>query len=82
MLPQNSFTKRTAEAKKNAAIAALTMVLAKEANDPVYKRANGFKKKFLQFKAMVVRKYLPQAKSLYFKKKSGSSESDSNTHTK
>ena len=67
---QNSFEKRSASAKNNAAIAALTMLLAKEAKDPLYSRTNGFKKKFLQFKAQVVKKYLAQARATYFKSQS------------
>lgn len=70
-LQMNSFSKRTATAKNNAAIAAITMVLAKEAKDPLYTKSNGFKKKYMQFKSMIVKKYLFQAKSAYFKKKSG-----------
>lgn len=70
-LQMNSFSKRTATAKNNAAIAAITMVLAKEAKDPLYAKSNGFKKKYMQFKSMIVKKYLFQAKSAYFKKKSG-----------
>ena len=73
-LQTNSFTKRTATAKNNAAIAAISMVLAKDAKDPLYTKANGFKKKYMQFKSMVVKKYLFQAKSAYFKKKSGMQE--------
>lgn len=74
-LQTNSFTKRTATAKNNAAIAAIAMVLAKEANDPLYAKSNGFKKKFMQFKSSIIKKYFFQAKSAYFKKKSGMQES-------
>lgn len=70
MVQQNSYEKRSAQAKNNAAIAALAMLIAKENKDPMYARTNGFKKKFLQFKAQIVKKYLPQAKSRYFSSQS------------
>lgn len=69
MVQQNTYVKRSAQAKNNAAIAALAMVIAKENNDILYARSNNFKKKFLNFKAQVVKKYFPQAKARYFKNK-------------
>lgn len=67
---QNTYEKRSAQAKNNAAIGALAMVIAKDQNDPLYKRTNAFKKKFLQFKAQVVKKYMAQAKARYFSRQS------------
>ena len=55
MVQQNSYEKRSAQAKNNAAIAALAMLIAKENKDPMYARTNGFKKKFLQFTEVIIR---------------------------
>lgn len=62
----NSYEKRSAGAKNNAAIAALAMLIAKENKDPLFARANGFKKRFMQSKTQIVTKYLAQAKSRYY----------------
>lgn len=35
-MQQNSYEKRSAQAKNNAAIAALAMLIAKENNDPLF----------------------------------------------
>lgn len=67
---QNTYEKRSAQAKNNAAIAALSMLIAKEMKDPLYARTNNFKKKFLQFKSQVVKKYFAQAKARYYKNQS------------
>lgn len=63
---QNSFEKRTSQAKVNAAISSLAMLIAKENKDPLYAKANGFKRKFMQLKMQTIHKYLAQAKSRYF----------------
>lgn len=63
---QNSYEKRSASAKNNAAIAALAMLIAKENKDPLFTRTNGFKKRFIQMKAQIIQKYMAQAKSRYF----------------
>lgn len=63
---QNTFEKRSAEAKNNAAIGAMAMLLAKESKDPMAVKASRFKKGFLQMKAQIVKKYMAQARSRYF----------------
>lgn len=68
----NSYEKRTAGAKTNAAISAMAMLIAKNSKDPLYARTNGFKRKFLQMKAQIIQKYMSQAKARYFASKSAS----------
>lgn len=68
-MQQNSYEKRTSQAKNNAAIAALAMLLAKENNDPLYAKTNGFKKRFMQMKSQIIKKYMSQARSRYFSAK-------------
>ena len=63
---QNTFEKRSATAKNNAAIAAIAILLAKNANDPLAKRALGFKRRFLQLKMQIVKKYMAQARARYY----------------
>ena len=63
---QNSFEKRSAEAKNNAAIAGMAMLIAKESKDPLAARAIGFKRRFLQLKAQILKKYMAQARSKYY----------------
>ena len=68
-MQQNSYEKRSAQAKNNAAIASLAMLLAKENNDPLFQKTNSFKKKFLQMKSQIIKKYMAQARSRYFSSK-------------
>ena len=68
-MQQNSYEKRTSQAKNNAAIAALAMLLAKENNDPLYAKTNGFKKRFMMMKSQIIKKYMSQARSRYFSAK-------------
>lgn len=68
-MQQNSYEKRSAQAKNNAAIAALSMVIAKENKDPLYAKTNGFKKRFMQMKSQLLKKYMAQARSRYFSAK-------------
>ncbi len=68
-MQQNSYEKRSAQAKNNAAIAALAMVIAKENKDPLYAKTNGFKKRFMQMKSQLLKKYMSQARSKYFSAK-------------
>jgi len=68
-MQQNSYEKRSAQAKNNAAIAALAMIIAKENNDPLYAKTNGFKKRFMQMKSQLLKKYMAQARSRYFSAK-------------
>lgn len=68
-MQQNSYEKRSAQAKNNAAIAALAMVIAKENKDPLYAKTNGFKKRFMQMKSQLLKKYMAQARSRYFSAK-------------
>ncbi len=68
-MQQNSYEKRSAQAKNNAAIAALAMVIAKENKDPLYTKTNGFKKRFMQMKSQLLKKYMAQARSRYFSAK-------------
>lgn len=59
-----SRTKRTKEAKIKALVGSSAMVLAKQANDPLYKQLAIFNKKRLEAKAKIQKKYSPQAKQL------------------
>ncbi len=68
-MQQNSYEKRSAQAKNNAAIAALSMVIAKENKDPLFAKTTGFKKRFMQFKSQLLKKYMAQARSRYFSAK-------------
>lgn len=68
-MQQNSYEKRTSQAKNNAAIAALAMLLAKENKDPLYAKTNGFKKRFMMMKSQIIKKYMAQARSRYFSAK-------------
>lgn len=68
-MQQNSYEKRSAQAKNNAAIAALAMIIAKENKDPLYNKTNGFKKRFMQMKSQLLKKYMAQARSRYFSAK-------------
>ena len=68
-MQQNSYEKRSAQAKNNAAIASLAMLLAKENSDPLFQKTNSFKKKFLQMKSQIIKKYMAQARSRYFSSK-------------
>lgn len=63
----NSYTKRTKVAKDNAAIAAIAISIAKHKNDPMAKRALVMKAGFLKFKARLLQKYGPIARSTYYK---------------
>jgi hypothetical protein len=67
----NSYTKRTKMAKDQAGIAALAMSIAKARKDPLARRAEIFKKRWITFKQQVVQKYGPRARSLYFARKAG-----------
>ena len=66
----NSYEKRSAGAKTNAAIAAMAMLIAKNSKDPLFARTNGFKRKFLQMKSQIIQKYMAQAKAKYFASRS------------
>ena len=68
-MQQNSYEKRTSQAKNNAAIAALAMLLAKENKDPLFAKTNGFKKRFMMMKSQILKKYMAQARSRYFSAK-------------
>ena len=65
----NTYTKRTKQAKDNAAISAIAMSLGKQANDPLAKRSELFKAKFWEFKRRVIEKYRARARSLLFARK-------------
>ena len=65
----NTYTKRTKQAKDNAAISAIAMSLGKQANDPLAKRSELFKAKFWEFKRRVIEKYRARARSLFFARK-------------
>lgn len=65
----NTYTKRTKQAKDNAAISAIAMSLGKQANDPLAKRSESFKAKFWEFKRRVIEKYKARARSLFFARK-------------
>lgn len=65
----NTYTKRTKQAKDNAAISAIAMSLGKQANDPLAKRSESFKAKFWEFKRRVIEKYRARARSLFFARK-------------
>ena len=68
-MQQNSYEKRTSQAKNNAAIAALAMLLAIENKDPLFAKTNGFKKRFMMMKSQILKKYMAQARSRYFSAK-------------
>ena len=65
----NTYTKRTKQAKDNAAISAIAMSLGKQANDPLARRSELFKAKFWEFKRRVIEKYKARARSLFFARK-------------
>ena len=65
----NTYTKRTKQAKDNAAISTIAMSIAKKANDPLAKRAELFKAKFWEFKRRVIEKYRARARSQFFARK-------------
>ena len=65
----NTYTKRTKQAKDNAAISTIAMSLGKQENDPLAKRSELFKAKFLEFKRRVIEKYRARARSLFFARK-------------
>jgi hypothetical protein len=65
----NTYTKRTKQAKDNAAISTIAMSLGKQANDPLAKRSEFFKAKFWEFKRRVIEKYKARARSLFFARK-------------
>ena len=65
----NTYTKRTKQAKDNAAISAIAMSLGKQAKDPLAKRSELFKAKFWEFKRRVIEKYKARARSLFFARK-------------
>ena len=65
----NTYTKRTKQAKDNAAISTIAMSIAEKANDPLAKRAELFKAKFWEFKRRVIEKYKARARSLFFARK-------------
>ena len=65
----NTYTKRTKQAKDNAAISTIAMSLGKQANDPLAKRSELFKAKFWEFKRRVIEKYKARARSLFFARK-------------
>ena len=65
----NTYTKRTKQAKDNAAISTIAMSIAKQAKDPLARRAELFKAKFWEFKRRVIEKYKARARSLFFARK-------------
>ena len=65
----NTYTKRTKQAKDNAAISAIAMSLGKQAKDPLARRSELFKAKFWEFKRRVIEKYKARARSLFFARK-------------
>ena len=65
----NTYTKRTKQAKDNAAISAIAMSLGKQAKDPLARRSEFFKAKFWEFKRRVIEKYKARARSLFFARK-------------
>lgn len=74
----NTYTKRTKQAKDNAAISTIAMSLGKKANDPLAKRSEFFKAKFWEFKRRVIEKYKARARSLFFAKKAAGGKIASN----
>jgi len=65
-----SMVKRTTEAKKNAAIAALSMKLAKDKGDILQKKAEKYKKLFIAAKQAIIKKYGPMARQEWVKQQS------------
>ena len=65
----NTYTKRTKQAKDNAAISTIAMSIAKQAKDPLARRAEFFKAKFWEFKRRVIEKYKARARSQFFARK-------------
>lgn len=65
----NTYTKRTKQAKDNAAISTIAMSIAKQAKDPLARRSEFFKAKFWEFKRRVIEKYKARARSLFFARK-------------
>ena len=65
----NTYTKRTKQAKDNAAISTIAMSIAKQSKDPLARRAEFFKAKFWEFKRRVIEKYKARARSLFFARK-------------
>jgi hypothetical protein len=58
-----SYTKRTRQAKINAAIGAEALKMAKENNDILYKRANLFKTRWRKMLGAIQMKYGTRAKA-------------------
>lgn len=73
----NTYTKRTKQAKDNAAISTIAMSLGKKANDPLAKRSEFFKAKFWEFKRRVIEKYKARARSIFFAKKASGGKNPS-----
>jgi len=64
---QMSMVKRSREAKKNAAIAAISFKLAKQNNDVLYKKSRRFKGLFVAAKRAINAKYASRAKQEWAK---------------
>ena len=72
---QQSMVKRTREAKKNAAIAAIATKMAKDNGDVLYKKSQKFKKLFFAAKAAISKKYFARARSAWTAQQSSASSS-------
>jgi len=68
-MQQSTMVKRSSEAKKNAAIASIAMQLAKTKNDVLSEKASKHKKLLTAAREAILKKYGPQARSEYMKKK-------------
>jgi hypothetical protein len=81
MAVQNTMVKRTREAKIQAGSASLAMKMAKDNDDILYRKAQRFKKLFVNAKKAVMTKYGQRARTAYLKKM-GSSQTDKKTTKK
>lgn len=63
MAVATSMTKRTRQAKLAAKGAGLALGIARQMNDPKFKRYKSFKKKFMDLKAELIAKYKGKAKA-------------------
>ena len=72
MAVTTSMVMRSHEAKRNAAIAAISVALAKKNNDVLYAKLRKYRALWKAAKNDIVRKYGPQAQQVWAKKQSGS----------
>ena len=72
---QTTITKRTREAKINAGSASYAMKMARDNNDQLWKKANKFKKLFMNAKKAIMTKYGSRARQEYVKRANSSNSS-------